>query len=121
MFANTLTLDTHNYDLVSQSPYRSMRSDATKPVSEPSTLTISHEVAKTGRRSSVVILDDNAVINSGTSITKDSIKSQFKIQFNPYSGRTAADIETTINEQIAQLQAFISVPGNIDKFLNLES
>lgn len=119
MFANTLTLNTHNYDLVSQSPYRSMRSDATKPVNEPSTLTISHEVAKNGRRSSVVILDDNAVINSGTLITKDSIKAQFKIQFNPYSGRT--DIEATISELITELTAFLAVPANVDKFLNLES
>lgn len=119
MFANTLTLNSKNYDLVSQNPYRSMRSDSSKPVNEPTTLTISHEVAKNGRRSSVVILDDNAVINSGTMITKDSIKAQFKIQFNPYSGR--ADIEAKINELIVELTDFVSVPANIDKFLNLES
>lgn len=119
MFTNTITLGTTNYDLVSQSPYRSMRSDATQPVNAPATLTISHEVAKNGRRSSVVILDDNAVINSGTLITKDSIKAQFKIQFNPYSGR--ADIESTIGNLITQLSAFLAVPANVDKFLNLES
>jgi len=119
MYPNTLTLNTHNYDLVSSAPYRTVRSDASQPIAEPSTLTISHEVAKNGRRSSVVILDDIAVINSGTSITKDSIKAQFKLQFNPYSGR--AVFETTINSLIGQLTAFVSVPANIDKFLNLES
>lgn len=119
MFANTITLGSSNYDLISQMPYRSTRSVAGKPVNEPSTLTISHEVAKNGRRSSVVILDDNAVINSGTLVTKDSIKAQFKVQFNPYSGR--ADIETTIGDLITELTAFLAVPANIDKFLNLES
>lgn len=119
MFTNTITLDSTNYDLVSQSPYRSTRSDASQSLSEPKTLTISHEIAKNSRRSSALILDDVAVINNGTVVVKDSIKLLVKCQFNPYSGR--ADIQATINKQIAELQAFLAVPGNIDKFLNLES
>lgn len=119
MYPSTITLDSVNYDLVSQSPYRSMRSNSAKPVNEPETLTISHETAKSGTRSSVLILDDVAVLNTTNSIIKDSIRTQFKIQFKPYSGR--ADIEAVIAAQIAQLQAFLEVPANIDKFLNLES
>lgn len=119
MYPNTITLETIPYDLVSQNPYRSTRSNAARPVNEPETLVISHETSKSGTRSSVLILDDVKVINTGTSIIKDSIKSHFKVQFKPYSGRV--DIETVIQAQIARLQAFISVPANIDKFLNQES
>lgn len=119
MYANILTLGSTNYDLVSQNPYRSMRSNSARPVSQPQTLTISHETTKTGTRSSVLILEDIDVINTSTSIIKDSIKAQFKLSFKPYSGRT--DIETVIAAQIAALQEFLSVPANIDKFINQES
>lgn len=119
MYANNITLGSINYELVSQNPYRSMRSNSAKPVNEPQTLTISHETTKTGTRSSVLIFEDVGVINTTASIVKDSIKTQFKLQFKPYSGR--ADIENVINAQIASLQEFLAVPANIDKFINQES
>lgn len=119
MYNSRITIGEINYDLVSQMPYRSMRSNAARPINEPQTLTVSHETTKSGLRSSVIILEDVKVLNTSTSIIKDSIKAQFKIQFKPYSGR--ADIEVTIASLIESLTAFIADPTNIDKLLNQES
>jgi hypothetical protein len=119
MFTPTITLGAVAYDLVTQNPYRSMRFDATQSLASPNSLTISHETAKTGTRSSVLIFEDIDVLSTSTSIIKDSVKTQFKCTFKPLSGR--ADIEAVINAHIVQLQAFLAVPENITKFLNQES
>lgn len=119
MYANRLTVGTTNYDLVSQMPYRSIRANAARPVSSPATLTIAHEETKSGVRNSVIVLDDSVVLNNGTTITKDTIKAQLKLSFKPLSGR--ADVEAVLSEMINTLTAFISVPENLDKFLNKES
>jgi hypothetical protein len=119
MYNSRITIGTTNFDLVSQMPYRSMRSNAARSINEPQTLTVSHETAKSGLRSSVIILEDVKVLNTQTSAIKDSIKAQFKIQFKPYSGRT--DIEVTIGELISALSAFVADPDNVDKLLNQES
>lgn len=102
-------------------PYRSIRQDATQPVAEPNSSTISHETNKKGLRSSVHYLEDIKVVSDTTSnIVKTSpVRTMFKIQFEPFGGRTdqAAVIQQQINEHIA----FLSDPANISKFLNQEA
>jgi hypothetical protein len=120
MYTPDITLDTRTYSLKSQRTASSVRSDASAPVSEPNLLTISHETAKNGRVSSVIILEDQAVITSvSTTPLVDSIKCQFKLQYNPLVGRT--DVETVILDLIAKLSAGINDSAFIDKFLNQES
>lgn len=119
MYATRITLGIDNFDLVSSMPYRSMRSNATRPMSEPQTLTISHEETKSGVRNSVVILEDVEVINTGTSVIKDSIKAQLKLSLKPYSGRV--NNEDVARALFASLTAFVADPSNIDKLFNKES
>lgn len=119
MFNADVTLDTTTYSLVSQYPQSSLRSDASQPVSEPLTMKISHETSKAGRRSSVILLTDTAVVTTGASNVKDDVVAMFKVQYNPFSGRTTN--EADILALVDQLKLFLADPANIDKILNQES
>lgn len=119
MFATDLTINTRTYNLIAQRATSSVRSDATQPLSEPNTLTISHENVKSGRRNSVVILEDQKTISNGTAIINDSMKIMVKVSYNPFSGRT--DIGVDLENLRAELVAFLSVPANFTKLLNQES
>jgi hypothetical protein len=121
MYATDITLATNTYSLKTQNPNNSIRSDASQPVSEPNTLTISHEYAKSGKQSSVVIFDDKKLVSlpGATVPVADQVRTMFKIQFNPLAGRT--DIEAVITQQVAELTAFLADSGNIDKLMNGES
>jgi len=118
MFASDLTVGTRTYSLRSQRMSSSLRGDATRTVSNPRLLTISHETAKNGKVSSVMMIDDTAVVTNGTSVVNDTIRVMVKLQYNPLVGRT--DITTTIMAAIDELQALL-VEANVTKLLNKES
>ena len=121
MYDSDIVLDTtKTYSLTTTRPLSSVRSDAAQPVSEPNLLTISHENANSGRRSSVVIFDDTKVVASAGEIpVTDNIRLMLKVQYNPFSGRTTSTAD--INQQIVELVDFLSVPANVTKLLNQES
>lgn len=120
MFSTDITLGTHTYSLRTQRVNSSIRADPTQPINEPNTLTISHDVAGSGRVSSAVIFDDTKTVQIGASSpSPDTIRAMVKIQYNPLSGR--AGIESAINALIVDLVAFIQAPANVTKLLNRES
>lgn len=118
MFSPNLTAKSRTYTLRAQRMSSSVRGDATQLVSEPRLLTISHETAKNGKVASVMMIDDTAVVSNGTTVSSDTIRILFKIQYNPLSGRT--DIETVINSAIEELKELLSTE-NTTKLLNKES
>jgi len=121
MYTSAITIGTKTYDLQSQRTLSSTRGDASRAVGEPRSLTISHENAKNGRRSSVIIFDDTKIVSvAGASVpVVDNVRVLLKVQFAPSGGRTttAADI----NELLTQLTTFLGTPANITKLLNQES
>jgi hypothetical protein len=118
-YSNDITLGTVVYSLRSQRTNSTVRSDATQATTEPSLLTISHEIAKNGRVSSAVIFDDTKVVTSSeTTPVVSTDKAVFKFQFNPLDGRT--DHSTVFNALCDQLVAFLSVQDNRDKLINQE-
>lgn len=121
MYSPDLTLGTSTYSLQAQRTNSSVRSDASQPLSEPNTLTISHEVAKNGMRSSVIILDDIKVVSPDgiKNVSADRLRTMAKFQYNPLGGRLA--IEADIKAQIVELTAFLADDANITKLLNMES
>jgi hypothetical protein len=121
MFLPDITLDTTKvYSLVTQRALSSVRSNAAQPLTEPNTLSISHENANNGRRSSVVIFDDTkVVVTAGELPITDVVRVLFKVQFNPFSGRTTTAED--IAQLIVELSDFLSVPANMTKLLNAES
>lgn len=120
-YSPDITLGTDVYSLQSQRTNASVRSDAAQPISEPNLLTISHENAKNGRRSSVVIIDDTKIVSTANATipVADTVRAMFKVQFNPLGGRT--DNEAAINAAVTQLIAFLSDASYVDKLLNQES
>lgn len=121
MYASDITIGTKTYSLQSQRTLSSVRSDATRSVSEPRLLTISHENAKNGRRSSVIIIDDNKVVSiAGANVpVSDNVRVLLKVQFAPSGGRTTTTAD--INELLTQLTTFLGTPANVTKLLNQES
>ena len=121
MYTPDITLGTQTYSLQAQRANSSVRSDASQPLSEPNTLTISHELAKSGRYSTAVMLDDTKIVSlvGATTPVPDTVRTMFKLQYNPLAGRT--DVDADITNAIAQLIVFLSDPTNVDKLLNKES
>lgn len=120
MFAQDIIINTKTYSLRSQRATSSVRSDATRSITAPKTVTISHEVAKSARVSSAVMIDDKVVVTSAAGVTSsDTIRALLKIQYNPYSGRTTTNAD--IKAAIADLVAFLGVTANVDKIINQES
>lgn len=119
MYTSDITIGTEVYALRSQRTNSSVRAETSQSVSEPRLLTISHENAKSGRVSSVIMIDDSKVVQIGASAPSlDTMRAMIKIQYNPLSGRTG--IEAEIKAMIAALAAF-STDANISKLLNQES
>lgn len=118
MFTPDIVVGTTTYSLRAQRMASSVRGDSTQPVSEPRLLTISHETAKNGKVSSIMMIDDTAVVSSGAVASSDTIRVLLKLQYNPLSGRT--DIEATVNSAIDDLKALL-IPANITKLFNKES
>lgn len=121
MFTSDITLNTHVYSLTSQRTTSSTRRDSAQPVSEPNELSIAHETAKNGRVSTAVILDDTKIVSvpGATVPVKDTVRVLFKVQYNPFGGRTTN--ATDIALAIADLVSFLNTPANITKLLNQES
>lgn len=120
MFTPDITIGTDVFALRSQRSNSSDRSDTNQSISEPRVLTISHEKAKNNRVSSVVFIDDQKLVQIGSSVPQlDNIRVLVKLQYNPLSGRltTEADVKLALT----QLLTFLAVEANVDKLLNLES
>lgn len=120
MFTPDITIGTNIYSLTQQRTSGSLRSDPSKGILNPLLMTISHEEAKNGKISSVVILDSEVTVDSTTALpVSDNIRVLFKIQYNPTSGRTGTAAE--LERLRALLVTFINTPANINKLLNKES
>lgn len=121
-FAPDLTVLTEVYSLTETRAKSSLRSDATMALDEPNHLTIAHEVGRNGRVSSVIYFDSLKALGCGdvcsTTPTTDTIRAQFKVQYNPTVGRE--DTTTELDFVIQALIAFISEPTNIVKLVNQE-
>jgi hypothetical protein len=106
------------FSLVSTRATSSLRNDITQPLDEPRVLTVSHDVQKNGRVSSVVYIDDTQnVISSSTLPIASGVRVQLKLQYNPAEGRT--DIAVTLAEIYGQLKEILDA-GNFAKVLNKE-
>lgn len=118
-----ITLGTDVYALSVQRQNGSVRSVASRALTEPLTLTISHEVAKNGKVSSVVIVEDSKLVPMDASCSNtpilDPVKAMFKIQYNPNVGRT--DLDAAVLAVRDALDAFVSDNTIYDKFINRES
>lgn len=123
MLPSDILLDTRTFALQTQRTNSSVRGDAAKDLDNPSTLTVAHETAKSGRVSSVIIVDSAAVVDCDASCnltpTTDNIRVQFKVQYNPLSGRT--DTGAEILAVKAVLEEFLSTPDLFDRFMNRET
>lgn len=121
MLSNDITINTHTYALQTQRVNSSIRGNAAKPLDNPETMSIAHEVLKSGRVNSVLMFDnDRKVAPTSTCSTgsSDTIKVQFKISYNPLGGRD--DVEATLSDLKASLVAFLA-SDDYGRFLNKES
>lgn len=120
MFNPDITIGTNTYSLIQQRTSGSLRSDPANGILNPLLMTISHEEAKNGKVSSVVIFDSGVTVDSTTALpVSDNIRLQFKMQYNPASGRT--DTAAELERLRKLLVTFINTPANISKLLNKES
>lgn len=119
MFLNSLTIGTDTFDKQTIRPLSATYVDNNQTLSNPRSLTISHEIGKSGQVATAVILDDNAIVPIGNSNVTDKVRVLFKIQYNPLQGRTGLD--TAIKAAIVQLTGFMSDSANVVKLLNKES
>lgn len=118
MLGQSLTTTTSTYSTISVRPTSTFRGDAARPLDNPRTLTVSHDVAKSGRVSTVIYIDDNQMVSSASTLPKTSnIRGQLKFSYNPVEGRT--DIATDIAEIFAELKEILT-PSNLTKILNKE-
>jgi hypothetical protein len=121
MYANSLTVSTQTYDLISSFPTNSVRRDATYSITNPHEVLISQETFKDGRKSAGVVFKDTTITDSiscpDTKI-RDAVSAMVKVQFNPLSSR--ADIEADLNAQLDLLVAFLGVADNRTKLINGE-
>jgi hypothetical protein len=82
-------------------------------------LSVSHETAKSGLVSSVMIFDDSLTVTSSASAPIiDNYRLMVKLQRNPLGGR--ADGPQTIIDMRAELIALLSDDTSWAKFLNQE-
>lgn len=121
MFLPDITINTNVYSLQSQRTLSSVRSDSARSVSEPKLLTISHEIIKSGRIATAVMVDDTKIVSLPGAVvpTSDTVRAFVKIQYNPLMGRLT--LEADIAAAIADVVAFLSDPTYVDKLLNRES
>lgn len=119
MFDNQLTLGTDTFAKQSVRPLSATYSDNNQTLNNPRTLTISHEVGKSGQVSSAIILDDASTIPVGNTLVTDRVRILYKIQYNPLMGR--ANLAAAIKAASDQLVGFVSVEANLAKILNKES
>lgn len=114
--ANIVTL-TSTYNLTTTRPTSSIRSDSAKPLDNPRVMTVSHDIAKSGRVSSVVYIDDTLTTVVAGVASSSNVRVQLKLSYNPLEGRT--DIASDIAVIYAELKEFLT-PANLTKILNKE-
>lgn len=124
-FPSDITVNTKEFALVQLRPQSSLRRDAASPVNAANDLTISHETAKSGLVSSVILRDHNSTVSCDTSCDalpiSGRIRAQFKISYNPslYT-KDGTDITAELDDVISDLIAFVSDTNNIIRILNQE-
>lgn len=123
MLTNDITLNTSDtYSLIEQRPTSSKRSISGLEPNVDGNLVVSHEVAKDGRVSSVVIIEDLLVpaINATTGIIPktDAIRVMLKLQYSPSTTRVSSDAD--IKKAIAGIVEFFGDPVKVNKILNRE-
>lgn len=119
MFDNHINIGYDTFAKQSVRPLSAIYSDNNQTLSNPRTLTISHEVGKSGQVSSAVILDDMATIPVGNTLVTDRVRVLYKIQYNPMVGR--AELAAAIRGASTQLVSFVSDDTNLNRILNKES
>lgn len=119
MFQSDITIGTNTFSKVVVRPMSSSYADNNQTLTNPRILQISHEVAKSGRVSTAVILDDTANVAVGTSLVASNVRVLTKISYNPLEGR--ADLDAAIKAAIVELNTFLSAEANVAKLLNKES
>lgn len=123
MFASTVTQNARSYVETSRKDNSTIRRIAGLPDNEAVSLTISHENAKNGVRSSVIIIDNSKAIGfkaDGTPII-DTARVMFKLQYKPLTGRTdtTADLSAAMYDIVAVLTA--DSAAGFTKLINQES
>lgn len=119
MFDNHINIGYDTFAKQSVRPLSATYSDNNQTLNHPRTLTISHEVGKSGQVSSAVILDDTMSVPVGNTLVTDRIRVLYKIQYNPMMGR--AELAAHIREASTQLVGFVSDDTNLNRILNKES
>lgn len=119
MFTPDITIGTDVYSRIVTRPTSAVYSDNDQSLTNPRTLQISHETAKSARVSSAVILDDTMTVTVGNTTVPDNVRVLLKVSYNPLGGRV--DLSGVVKNTIAQLSEFIQDEGNITKLLNKES
>lgn len=114
-FPADITLGTQTYSSSVVKPGSVVRSDATKPVTSPALVTISHETNKTGQENSVFISDR---FHSTETYGSQKTRALLKIQYNPTLGH--AEQEAELAAVIADIVEFFGISVNVDKFINKE-
>jgi hypothetical protein len=119
--SSDLTLGTVTYSSTVIKSNSTLRANAARPIEDPEVLTISHEIAKNGKVSSVILIDDNEALPCTTTCntpTTSNVRAMFKLQYNPLDGR--AGLVTSITYVINQLQLALNDATVMAKFVNKE-
>lgn len=118
MLPSTLTAGSVNFDAQQTQNNKSLYSDSSVAVSNQARLlTIAHETTKAGRTNTALFIDNERInVDLGTSF--GNIRVQAKISYDPTTGNP--DLETDINDGIAQIIALLSDTSLIPKLLNKE-
>lgn len=119
MFTPDITIGTDVFSRTVTRPTSSVYSDNNQSLSNPRTLQISHETAKSARVSSAVILDDTQTVTIGNTTVPDNVRILVKVSYNPLGGRS--NLSDVVKSAIAQINAFVADEANITKLLNKES
>lgn len=119
MFTPDIFVGSDTYSRTVTRPTSSVYSDNNQSLTNPRTLQISHETAKSARVSSAVIFDDTQTVTIGNTTVPDNVRVLMKVSYNPLGGR--ANLTEVVKSAIAQLNAFAQNDGNITKLLNKES
>jgi len=117
-FPDDVTLGVETFSLIEMKPTSSKRAIAGTSTGQSTVLTISHEVAKNGTKSSVMIFDDSDIVSPDTVPTVANNRLMLKLSLNPLLGR--ADADATIAEQRTRLRAILDDDASWTKFLNSE-
>ena len=104
-----------NYDAVKKFPTSTVRSDATRDLDQPQTITVSHEETRDGKRRNSVILLDKVVLDAGDLVTLGTARLQFKASFDKQQ-ITFADL-LEMKDQMVEL---LNSPDFFTKFSNQE-